>query len=333
MATADGRPLLYRALVRTLDGVARSPAGWAVARTASRLLRCSPYRMRGRALLAEGLEAAVVGRAARRDLVARIRGGAKFRVPPVPEGASLYFYGCLPGPDEQKITHFLERYLRPGDTFVDIGANVGFYSMLAAAACGTRGRVIAFEPQQDLAANLERCAALNGWSGCFTVRNAALSDLDQDDARLFLPVDGRTRGSASFVAYAAVDGNRSVAATVRKGDSEFAALKIDKAAAIKIDVEGFEAKVLNGLRSSLAKSPPPIVIVELFLLTSGSLSEAQSAVSLMRELGYAMYDLSPAGELLGPIGREEWITIPSVRSYAFVYAGGVARLAESGLLP
>lgn len=332
MKSADKRSPVYRTLVRMLDAIAGSPASGALIQVVSFLLRRSPYRMRGRALLAAGLEKAIICKAGGAELIAHIHGGAKFKVPPVPEGASLLLYGCLPGPGEQKITLFLERFLKPADTFIDIGANVGFYALLAATISGPQGRIIAFEPQSDLAANLARCVTINGWSDFFTVRNVALSDTDEDNAKLFLPIDGRSRGNASFLAYSAVDGNQSVAATVRKGENELALLKIDRVAAAKVDVEGFEAKVIRGLRSFLESCPPPVVIAELFPASHENVPGAKAAVSLISELGYAIFDVSREGSLLGPLPVEFWLAIPSARSYAFVHSGAVARLAKTGLL-
>jgi FkbM family methyltransferase len=84
---------------------------------------------------------------------------------------ALYFNGM---PDFREMT-FIQRYLRPGDTFVDIGANVGVYTLLAAALVGARGRVHAFEPGAMTRKQLNENVALNRLS-CVSVHGLAVSD-------------------------------------------------------------------------------------------------------------------------------------------------------------
>ena len=61
--------------------------------------------------------------------------------------ASAMIY-CHDSPDFHEM-NFIRRYLRAGDTFLDIGANIGVYSLLAASRVGPSGRVVAFEPAKQ----------------------------------------------------------------------------------------------------------------------------------------------------------------------------------------
>lgn len=69
----------------------------------------------------------------------------------------LYIFGIW----EPNITHWMRRRLKPGDVLLDIGANVGYYTLLGARLVGSAGRVVAFEPSPTIRASLLRNIELN----------------------------------------------------------------------------------------------------------------------------------------------------------------------------
>src|SRR5262249_684607 len=86
-------------------------------------------------------------------------------------GNFIYYWGCWE-PDESWVIRAL---LRPGDVFVDVGANVGYFSPLAARAVGPLGRVIAFEPTPPTLEELRHNVALNDLQNV-TVHGEAVLD-------------------------------------------------------------------------------------------------------------------------------------------------------------
>jgi FkbM family methyltransferase len=101
----------------------------------------------------------------------------------------------LLGDWDPRITWICRRVLRPGDTFVDVGANFGLVSLIGARAVGSTGRVHAFESQPALAAMLRRSAALNHLAN-LTLHEVALSDRD---GVLELQVPCHHSGGASLI--------------------------------------------------------------------------------------------------------------------------------------
>ena len=100
-------------------------------------------------------------------------GNLRLRCYPDSYGAGVVIYsGGWPDFDDM---HFMQRYLRPGDALVDIGANIGVYTLLAASLVGSRGRVLAFEPGRRAFERLEENLRINDLRQVET-RCAAVSD-------------------------------------------------------------------------------------------------------------------------------------------------------------
>lgn len=98
------------------------------------------------------------------------------------------------------MTQWLKRRLRPGDTYIDVGANVGYFSLLAAQLVGEKGRVVAIEASPTFHARILRHAELND---CHHLRavNAAVAD-ERKTVTLIL-ASSNNMGAASIVPYGA----------------------------------------------------------------------------------------------------------------------------------
>ncbi len=163
-----------------------------------------------------------------------------------------------------RATYFLERFydlptqlllmklLRAGGTFVDVGANEGMMSLLASRLVEPGGKVISFEPNPVPRAILEAAIERNG-IGNISVRAAGIGDAE-GSFDLFVP--RINTGEGSFVASPNADGE-TVTCKVLLGDNELEGVTPEL---IKIDVEGFEMRVLRGLQATLVRARPVVVM-------------------------------------------------------------------------
>lgn len=151
----------------------------------------------------------------------------------------------------------IKRLLRPGDTFVDGGANIGYFTLIAAKAVGRTGRVHAFEPQPDNRRRLEEHVAMNGLSDVITIHDVALSDQPGEVTLHTFENPAANHGQSTF--FAGTQATRKVTVrTVRLDDYLPAVVP----RVIKLDIEGAEPLAIAGMRETL-RAHRPAVIVEL----------------------------------------------------------------------
>lgn len=167
----------------------------------------------------------------------------------------LYYFGTW----EPNISDWLSANLRPGDCFVDIGANIGHYSLLASGIVGTSGRVVAIEAAQWIHAMLDRHVALNRRSNIRTVQVAASAT--RGTLRLYPGSPGNIGKTTTIGRPTAEHDRESVEVQALPladilSEDEIATTRI-----IKIDVEGAELQVLRGLAPLLGRMRADLEIV------------------------------------------------------------------------
>ncbi len=211
---------------------------------------------------------------------------------------------------EPLTTRLLEHVVGPGMTFVDVGAHVGYFTLLAARLVGPGGRVYAFEPDPSSFALLERNIALNSHKNIVPVPRAVSSHsgratlfLDQrgSDRNTLLPESGRS--SSIEIDTVALD--------------EFFELEcINKVDVLKIDAEGAEDQVIRGMTLSAAAGKVRTVVFEFTPFACESSGTAPSDfLRQIRDLGFELHQFGPAGETLplpdggfGPLIGAAWST-------------------------
>ena len=168
-------------------------------------------------------------------------------------GRVLMYMGDL----DPRITYLLGKLLGPGDKVLDIGANVGWFTMNAAKLVGSGGQVHSFEPQPRLAAALRASVVLNEFSQV-KVHDYALSDCDTE---MTLHVQDGNLGMASLLAPA--HGSFTMQTVpVRNAANALGELHLGTLRLMKLDVEGHEAVVLNACKALFDQTPPEIVMFE-----------------------------------------------------------------------
>jgi len=223
---------------------------------------------------------------------------------------------------EKTETRFFLRTLRPGMIFLDIGANIGYYSALALARVGREGRVIAVEPDPEAFGYLRRTAAANGEGRAILV-NKGLADAP---AALRLYRNLSNRGDNRF--YANDLAGDSIEVEVTRADDLLAGLGVAKVDLIKMDVQGFEGRVISGLERTLQASDALVILSEFWpwgLRQAGS--DPLEVLARLQRLGFALHELNHDGSA-SPLGDHAAFTarFPG-RKYANIVAQRKEHLA------
>jgi FkbM family methyltransferase len=200
-------------------------------------------------------------------------------------GRCVWVAGCF----EPNELYLLSRLLGPGDTFVDVGANIGLYSLAAARIVGTGGRVLAFEPSPRERQFLQRNVARNSLRQV-SIDSRALGAVEDAEVVLHL-ADDQHAGQNTLGAVVYENVCVIADATVRMTTLDRAVVEGDVASVqlVKIDVEGAEFSVLTGAAGIMAKLRP-VLMMELqedSLMAQGS--GAQDVVDLLSGLDYELY--------------------------------------------
>jgi FkbM family methyltransferase len=196
-------------------------------------------------------------------------------------GLTLYRYGVADAD-----MALVRRLLRPSDIFIDGGANVGLFTLIAARAVGAQGCVIAFEPSPQTRATLVRNIALNGYDWV-NVRSEALDA--QSGQRRFISRRGDGAGLSSFEPQEIASNDETQIVATIALDEAIAALDTGRITLIKLDLEGAELGALRGGRALLRDAAPDIVIeIEDAHLRRQGASREQ-VLELLGSFGYRFY--------------------------------------------
>jgi len=181
----------------------------------------------------------------------KLRSGAQIQVFDIEHSQLLLRYL---GTFEPHCLAYLYKYATPGATVLDVGANIGLYTIEASRAVGASGHVIAIEAAPSHARSVESSIILNGSSNV-TVVNVAVGS-ETGLAILSLP----SNGNMGMFTLGNVDGNESCTVPVKRIDDIMDELGIASVDFIKMDIEGSELRALNGAASLLKRHHPPILI-------------------------------------------------------------------------
>ena len=175
----------------------------------------------------------------------------------------LYFHDV---PYEPEVTRTVVDALGPGDTFIDVGANAGFFAALAAIRVGPAGHVVAFEPHPGAREVMRALIDRNGVSDRVTIVAAAAGNRVARAVPLHLSADSvlstLVPDRSPLAADYAFDRSIEVQLTTIDTWMREAPALVPRIAAIKIDVEGFENAVVEGMTATIAGAPRAIVICE-----------------------------------------------------------------------
>lgn len=211
---------------------------------------------------------------------------------PFPACWDLRVYGTYIDEAELRLQKYMLRHLPSGGTFVDVGANIGFFCLLAARIVGPRGQLHAFEPGTEALRFLKRNLA--------HVRNITINDMAVMEAPreiTFFEGTGAAMVSSSAVQSHLADRNADVTEVTVPATSLDAYVAEHGLAPdmVKVDVEGAELSVLQGASALLAQGRATFVL-EISLKEDEFLENYAPCVQLLAQHGYLPHRIDPQGD-------------------------------------
>lgn len=192
-------------------------------------------------------------------------------------------------------TSLLKKELKTSGVFIDIGANIGYYTLIAACLVGPRGKVFAFEPDPTNFQLLEKNIAENGYSNVEMI-NRAVSN-DTRSARLYL--NKANKGDHRI--YDSGDHRDSIAVQTVSLDDFFQ--KSDKRVQfIKMDIQGAEAKALEGMKNLLKANRRVMLMAEFCgknLKNCGS--DPKRFLTALQKMGFRIFEISEKEKTVKPV--------------------------------
>lgn len=199
-------------------------------------------------------------------------------------------------------TAVLRDLLQPGDTFVDVGACFGYYTLIASKRVGPEGRVIAFEPDPENFAVLHHNVEANGCRNVVLVQKA----LSNKPGTLELHVTPRNKGASSFFESKDTRDGGTVVEVEAVTLDDYLAASGDRPDLVKIDTEGAEGYILEGMRQTLHRLPKTRVVMEYYpykLRTSGY--EPAKVLAMLGEHGFTFQRIEERGGSVLPTTAAE----------------------------
>jgi len=155
----------------------------------------------------------------------------------------------------------IERIVKPGDVFIDVGANLGLHTLAAARAMHGRGRIIAFEPFGPTKCLLETNVRINGFSDIVEIHQSAVSS-HAGHQQLYL---GKTCGHHSLFPLEKHAAASEAPVSVPLVTLDAVMADHPTVNVVKIDAEGAELDVVEGGRNVIQQNPNIVLIVEFGL--------------------------------------------------------------------
>ncbi len=212
------------------------------------------------------------------------------------------------------LTLFCARNVKRGMTAIDVGANFGYYSLLLAELVGTRGELIAVEPNPHAADFLRRSVELNGLLGRTRIETSALGATISGDASLYVPhSEPKNAQIVSEMFQPRPQDGVVIKVPVTTLDGMSAACsRVDF---IKIDAEGAEEMILEGMAKTIARHKPMLVVEfnpARYADASGFLERLASIYGSMRRLDFSGEAVPITSEdLLSKYGADDSLLVLS----------------------
>lgn len=210
---------------------------------------------------------------------------------------------------ERSTTEFFQNTLKPGMTVIDIGANIGYFSLLSANLVGPGGQVHSFEPYPGYVERFKLSLAQNNFSN-IRLNEFALSNR-KETHKLYKGLSSARmhKWSHEDPVYNQVHDEIEVNCVSL---DEYAQKFLERVDFIKIDVDGYEARILKGAHETIQKYKP-IVLIELF-------------ESALRDAGASVFELL---QMFSAWGYEPYSEQDELLDYEHLMATSTANSMQS----
>ena len=196
---------------------------------------------------------------------------------------------------------FIKNQLYEGEIFIDIGANVGAYSLVASRLVGKSGKVIAFEPASKSFLRLVKNISLNGITNIIPERKAIIDRSIQTD----LYISGNQDLGMSSIYHHDSETGLTEKVEATSLDDYIENKGITRVSLIKIDIEGSEFLALKGMRKVLTNMRPKILIeLKEKTLANSGYSE-KDVLDLFEKTGYSRFIIDEKGNIFNDLNQQQ----------------------------
>ena len=190
---------------------------------------------------------------------------------------------------EPEYTEMVKTLIKKGDTCVDIGANFGYYSVLFGHLCGHEGQVYAFEPNPRLFQLVTNSLKANGHLK-FNPSNVfqyGVSDCEGEFSFSFK--DGDFGGGSMYIPQSRLDNENFETITIKTKTLDEMLAHVEKIDFIKIDAEGSEAKIINGMEKLINRSSNIKILMEFYPAFIRQNGSVEDFLAKLKKLGLHFY--------------------------------------------
>lgn len=220
---------------------------------------------------------------------------------------------------EHAETRFFLKMCKPGMTFLDVGANIGYYTALAMSRMGSTGRIVALEPDPENFSFLERTVAANKRAENGIAIDCVRKAASDHEGVMTLFTSSQNRGDNRLYGNELADATCEVAVTTV--DAILDDLRVPQVDFIKMDVQGYEGHVVEGMRRCLQQTCPLTVLSEFW--PEGLRKAGSDPIRLLKSFGdsgFTLHHLRDDGELSPIADHHEFASRYSGRQYTNVVA-------------
>jgi FkbM family methyltransferase len=196
----------------------------------------------------------------------------------------IYFFGRW----EPHVEAVISQCLSPGDTFIDIGANIGYFSLFATTLVGETGKVVAIEPSARIFERLSENVRLNPSAATVRMVQAAVADHAG-----ILTLHAGPDDNSGMASLLRTEGLGSEQVQARPLGSLLTDQELLSSRLIKIDVEGAEEMIIRGMQPILHKLTGSDILIEL----NPHLASSEAILHMVGKEGWIPYEILPADSI------------------------------------